>query len=356
MKKRIIIISCFALVLLLLLLGFLYYVFFNPFLKISLKGKDMIELEVAQEYQELGAKVEGTNKKYQINSNVDTSKVGTYEVIYRISILKTIKTVKRQVIVKDLTLPIITLTGSDVSIFVGESFRDPGYVASDNYDGDLTSKVVINHNIDTSKMGEYEVNYEVSDTNGNKISANRKVFVKEKLKATVSSNLTEITYINGILLVNKKYALPSNYNPGVDSTAYQALLNMQNDASNLGYSLTLVSGFRSYQTQKTLYNRYVAEDGQALADTYSARPGHSEHQSGLAFDVGYIGDDFGETPSGIWLKENCHKYGFIIRYLKGKESITGYKYEPWHIRYVGIDHATNIMKQGITLEEYLGVN
>ena len=96
-------------------------------------------------------------------------------------------------------------------------------------------------------------------------------------------------------------------------------------------------------------------DGQALADTYSARPGHSEHQTGLAFDVGAIDDNFGSTAAGKWLANNAHLYGFIIRYPKGKENITGYKYEPWDIRFLGIDIATKVYESGLTLDEYLGI-
>ena len=91
------------------------------------------------------------------------------------------------------------------------------------------------------------------------------------------------------------------------------------------------------------------------ADTYSARAGHSEHQTGLAFDVGKIDDNYGNTKEGVWLKNNAHIYGFIIRYPKGKEHITGYKYEPWHIRYLGVDIATKVYNKGVTLEEYLGI-
>ena len=94
---------------------------------------------------------------------------------------------------------------------------------------------------------------------------------------------------------------------------------------------------------------------QAEADTFSARPGTSEHQTGLAMDVGWIDDSYGDTPSGKWLAANCYKYGFIIRYPKNKESITGYKYEPWHIRYLGTDIAKDVYDSGLCLEEYLGV-
>lgn len=165
-----------------------------------------------------------------------------------------------------------------------------------------------------------------------------------------------ITYINGIMLVNKNHSIPSNYAPGLIPEAYSAFLNLQEAASNSGFDIQLISGYRSYETQRGLYNNYVATYGQAEADTFSARPGTSEHQTGLAMDVGWIDDSYGDTPSGKWLAQNCYKYGFIIRYPKGKESITGYKYEPWHIRYLGVDIAKDVYESGLCLEEYLGVN
>ena len=119
-----------------------------------------------------------------------------------------------------------------------------------------------------------------------------------------------------------------------------------------------VKDINSKTNVNTLYNNYVARDGKTEADTYSARPGHSEHQTALAIDVynktkSYL--EFENTKEFIWMHENAHKYGFIIRFPKGKEHITGYKYEPWHIRYIGVDHATAIYNQQITLEEYLNI-
>ena len=92
------------------------------------------------------------------------------------------------------------------------------------------------------------------------------------------------------------------------------------------------------------------------ADAYSARPGHSEHQTGYTIDCNTIDTNFGSTPEGIWLRDHCHEYGFIIRYPLGRENITGYAYEPWHIRYVGVEYATEIYEQGLTLEEYLDID
>ncbi|MBE6563232.1 MAG: D-alanyl-D-alanine carboxypeptidase [Ruminococcaceae bacterium] len=164
-----------------------------------------------------------------------------------------------------------------------------------------------------------------------------------------------LTYIGGILIANKTYALPADYNPGVDGTAYAALMQMFEAAKAEGVGYWIASGFRSYDRQNRIYNNYVAQDGKAAADRYSARPGHSEHQTGLAFDLNYLTQAFGQSREGLWLAENCHKYGFIIRYPEGKEHITGYMYEPWHVRYIGVDMATAVYESGLCLEEYLGI-
>lgn len=165
-----------------------------------------------------------------------------------------------------------------------------------------------------------------------------------------------VTYVEGILIANKTYSLPSDYNPGVDSNAYAALEQMQQAAAADGVVLFVVSGFRDYETQKAIYSRYVYNNGQENADRFSARPGHSEHQTGLAFDLNSLSESFGDTREGIWLSENCHKFGFIIRYPKGKEHITGYMYEPWHVRYLGTENAEKIYASGLTVEEYLGIS
>ena len=105
-----------------------------------------------------------------------------------------------------------------------------------------------------------------------------------------------------------------------------------------------------------IYNNYCDLYGWEQADSFSARPGYSEHQTGLTIDCNTIDDAFGDTPEAAWLAQHCADYGFIIRFPQGKENITGYQYEPWHIRYVGADVAKEIQKYGLTLEEYLGVD
>ncbi|MCH5193995.1 MAG: M15 family metallopeptidase [Oscillospiraceae bacterium] len=165
----------------------------------------------------------------------------------------------------------------------------------------------------------------------------------------------ELTYIDGILVVNKTYPVPADYNPGVDPEAQSAFDKMQSDAYELGLNIYISSGFRSYDYQAGLYQRYVNQSGQAEADRYSARPGHSEHQTGLAFDLNTITDEFKDTDEGKWVAGNCHNYGFIIRYPADKESVTGYMSEPWHIRYLGVETAQAVHDSGLCLEEYLGI-
>lgn len=172
-----------------------------------------------------------------------------------------------------------------------------------------------------------------------------------------------IKYIDNVLIANKSYSLPADFYPELDSTCLNQFYKLQNDASYDGLNIYLSSGFRSYETQDYIYNDYVARDGQELADTYSARPGHSEHQSGLAIDVNQIDDTFIGTPEAIWLEAHCWEYGFILRYPQSKQDITGYKYEPWHIRYVGTDMSYKIHNKALemndpylTLEEYFGID
>lgn len=164
------------------------------------------------------------------------------------------------------------------------------------------------------------------------------------------------TYVDGILVVNKTYPLPADYDPGkLDDTAKAAFDQMQADAAAEGLDLYIGSSYRDYQYQVTIYNNYCELYGWEMADTFSARPGYSEHQTGLTIDCNTIDDAFSDTPEAAWLAEHCADYGFIIRFPEGKEDITGYQYESWHIRYVGVETAREIQSLGLTLEEYLGV-
>lgn len=165
-----------------------------------------------------------------------------------------------------------------------------------------------------------------------------------------------LCYVDGILIANKSYPLPSSYAPGgLTADTMTAFQTLQKAMQQQGLSIWVSSGYRSYSYQDGLYQRYVNRDGKAAADRYSARAGYSEHQTGLAFDVNQINDSFANTPEAKWLADHAHEYGFIIRYPKGKEPVTGYQYEPWHLRYLGIETATAVYQSGLSLEEYLGI-
>ena len=165
-----------------------------------------------------------------------------------------------------------------------------------------------------------------------------------------------VVYIDGYLIANKTYPLPQSYGDGITSATQTAFNKMRDGAKKDGVTLYISSGFRSYSTQNRIYNNYVARDGVKEADTYSARPGYSEHQSGLALDLNIIGNSFNGSTEAKWLEKNCYKYGFILRYPKGKTNETGYVYESWHFRYVGEDLARKLYNGGdwLTMEDYFG--
>lgn len=192
------------------------------------------------------------------------------------------------------------------------------------------------------------------------------------LPAMINTDPTSLT-----VFVNKEYGLPVDYIPSdlvepdikfyfsyfdekrlLRKRAASALENMINAAADEGLELVGVSGYRSYQRQKAIYNKNVRTIGKERTDMYSANPGYSEHQTGWSIDLSCasvhydLEEAFADTAEGKWLAEHCYQYGFIIRYPKGKESITGYAYEPWHVRYVGVKLATFLTKNDMTLEDY----
>ena len=158
-----------------------------------------------------------------------------------------------------------------------------------------------------------------------------------------------------IVVANKHYPMSKDYNPGENPTAKAELLKLIAAMQQAGFPISdHYSGFRSYETQTQLYQNYVNKDGKAEADRYSARPGYSEHQTGLAFDlIGTNGDLVTEEKAAQWLLNHAADYGFVVRYLKGKEKETGYMAEEWHLRYVGKE-AKEIAASGLSLEEYYG--
>jgi zinc D-Ala-D-Ala carboxypeptidase len=218
---------------------------------------------------------------------------------------------------------------------------------------------------------------ETSKDSDSSSSAQREIAVDTAAKPAQEGLQTLAEPESTTVLVNKEYSLPEDYKPKdliypkVDfifedkiekrmmrKEAGKALEKMFKEAEKENMHLAGVSAYRSHQTQISIFNNYAEKDGEEKAKTYSALPGTSEHETGLSIDVTThdgacaAQDCFGDTKEASWLAEHAHEYGYIIRYPKGKEYITRYKYEPWHIRYVGIEAATEIFKTSSTLEEY----
>ena len=367
------------LIVVVIILGIIIYFINKDNVKVTLS--DNLNIEANSE-----VKVSSLIKNIKDGSLVedkvlDTSKLGKNEVTIKIKSNKG-KThdYSFDINVIDKEKPVIS-GENKIVIYLGDEvdFNDY-FTITDNYDKDLVGNIVGEY--DNSKEGEYNLKYVVKDTSGNEEEKEFTLKVeKSKYKRMSDKTITTskgytlkikngVAYIDGILIANKTYYLPEDYTP-VDSYAkltdrclnclekpvMEAFKEMKADASNLGLNLFIVSGYRSYTTQKYLYNNYVAVDGKEAADTYSARAGYSEHQTGLAFDLNSVDTSFANTNEGKWINENCYKYGYIIRYPKGKDDITGYIYEPWHLRYVGKELAKKVYNNGnwLTLEEYFGI-
>lgn len=317
---------------------------------------------------------------------IDTSKIGEQKI--NISIKNKLGKVKEYhytVNVYDDEKPSIIFS-KELTIEEGENIDLLKDVkVEDNSQEKITPSVEGNYDI--NEPGKYQLYYVAKDSSDNEAKEEFTLIVKEKKKESSQndslSNHQEtktfttskgfkgvikdgITYIDGYLIVNKTYSLPSSYGTSLTSTTKNAFNKMQAAAKLDGINIYIASGFRSYRTQNRLYNNYVARDGKAKADTYSARPGHSEHQSGLAFDIcshdldgqnACINSNFDNTDQAKWLAQNAYKYGFILRYPKGKTNETGYKYESWHFRYVGTDLSTKLYNNGdwLTMENYFGI-
>ena len=204
--------------------------------------------------------------------------------------------------------------------------------------------------------------YEISDIIARVNVGLIKDFYEDSKKTDISKGI--------LMLVNKYNYLDENYDPEdlkavpltyafsgkkLKEEAYEAFINMASAAKKEGLTLLANSAYRDYEYQNKLYKDYMNNHGQAWADSYAARPGYSEHQTGLVVDVSTLKntmDDFEETDEFKWISQHCYEYGFILRYPKNKEYLTGYNYESWHYRYVGVKVAKEIQELGITFDEY----
>lgn len=171
-----------------------------------------------------------------------------------------------------------------------------------------------------------------------------------------------VTFVNDVLFVNDLVGLPETFDPGLSPEVEAAYETMRTEAEELDLNFVITSDYRSYSDQEDIYNDMLAVYGTVEeTDRWVNRPGFSEHQTGLAIDVGSYESwelqelPFGYTPEATWVAENAHHYGFIIRYPEGFEDITNMSYEPWHLRYLGVEVATEVYESGETLEHYMNL-
>lgn len=338
-------------------------------LKLILKDKLRVEVYEKANVSDFVQKVEGGSLESK-EQKIDTSKLGKQTI--KVTLVdKHGQKIKKsfEITVVDTTKPMIEGV-KDLETYAGEEINLlEGITGSDNSKESVEVKVEGDYNFE--KEGTYELFYVVTDSSKNTTKVPFTLTVQRKeTKTNFSSSKTRktknghtltkengLTYVDGYLIANKTYSLPDDYGNGLTSEAENAFYSMKKAAANDGISLSIISGFRSYYSQRTIYNNYVARDGVKEADTYSARPGHSEHQTGLAMDINSLEVSFEDTAEGKWLNENCSRFGFIIRYPKGKSDETGYMYEPWHVRYVGERLAKELYHGGdwITMETYFGI-
>ena len=373
MKKKVkIIIVISVLVVVILIIGGIYL---NS-KRLVLEYEHNIEVDVNEKLYNLDAIKNIKNGKIITKKElVNTTKLGKVKVTFQVeNFFK--KRVKYKYIVNvvDKEAPKIIFKNELESEMGEEIDLLKDVMVEDNSKENITPQVEGEYDI--NKSGDYKLYYIAEDTSGNKAKEEFILHIKEKnVEKQITSNDNQgttsfttskgfkgvtkngVTYIEGYLVVNKTYTLPSSYGNGLTNATIEAFNKMQAAAKVDGLNIYISSGFRSYSYQKTLYNNYVNRDGVVAADTYSARAGHSEHQSGLAFDVNTINNSFANTEEGKWLNDNCYKYGFILRYPKGKSDETGYQYEPWHFRYVGVELAEKLYNNGnwITVEDYFGI-
>lgn len=193
--------------------------------------------------------------------------------------------------------------------------------------------------------------------------------VNMNLDNSFYTNTKEVSNFDLLMLVNKYNYVSNDFKPDnlvkvskfavnnmyLNKTCMEAFLSLASNALKDGYNIRAISTYRTYDYQNNLYSNYAKKDGIDKADTYSARPGFSEHHTGLAIDVDNIKTNFNNfenTDEFKWMQENAYKYGFILRYPSDKVDITGYMYEPWHYRYVGVEFAKIIKENNLTFEEY----
>ena len=363
-KKKILIVLSIILVLIIIIVGIIVFIISKNKEEIKVTLNDNLEVEINSEVKLLSFidKVEN-GEIISEDKTVDTSNLGKKELEVKLKNKDQEQIYKFEINIVDTIAPVIEAE-DNITVNINDEVNLVNYAkVTDNSKEDI--KIEISGYYDLSKVGKYNLKFVAKDSSNNEVSYDFILNIVEDTdnrtfttsKGYVAKVVDGVTYIDGILIVNKTYSLPEDYGSGLTDSTNNAFNQMKKDAQKEGLNLYISSGFRSYERQRSIYNNYVNTDGVKKADTYSAKAGHSEHQSGLAFDLNTIDESFANTKEGKWVSDNCYKYGLILRYPKGKENITGYMYESWHLRYVGKELAEKLYNNGkwITLEEYYGL-
>ena len=363
-KKKILIVLSIILVLIIIIVGIIVFIISKNKEEIKVTLNDNLEVEINSEVKLLSFidKVEN-GEIISEDKTVDTSNLGKKELEVKLKNKDQEQIYKFEINIVDTIAPVIEAE-DNITVNINDEVNLVNYAkVTDNSKEDI--KIEISGYYDLSKVGKYNLKFVAKDSSNNEVSYDFILNIVEDndnrtfttSKGYVAKVVDGVTYIDGILIVNKTYSLPEDYGSGLTDSTNNAFNQMKKDAQKEGLNLYISSGFRSYERQRSIYNNYVNTDGVKKADTYSAKAGHSEHQSGLAFDLNTIDESFANTKEGKWVSDNCYKYGLILRYPKGKENITGYMYESWHLRYVGKELAEKLYNNGkwITLEEYYGI-
>jgi len=345
------------------------YLYPSVQIKLSFK-KEITEIEYGVEFDpkalQLDAESLGLDSTYDLSYKYDIKKIGTSvcEITVTKGNGKRVYTHKIKVV--DKTPPVFTVYYNYVTINdiknIEQHYKNnvKGEII-DNYDGVIPIDNMEFVGEIKDKPDIYEIKYVVKDSSGNQAEATVYYLYKltpESMKAPFYFEYNGEKHI----LANKWVPLPKDYNPGANKTARKKLNEMLAAMKKAGVGVSIRSGFRSYSTQARMWQRDVARYGETETAKVLARPGYSEHQTGFTYDIGFISTNFAKTKAYTWLQQHAHEYGFIMRYPKPAAAITGYSYEPWHYRYLGVNLATAIYnerhKEGgnpdLTLEEFIG--
>ncbi len=342
------------------------YVFLYPAVKLKINlPKEPSQVEFGSELDPVEAKLDneslGLGPEYQLSYKYDTKKVGEGLCEITVKKGKVERVFEHKIMVVDTTPPEFEVIYRYLYIKnINQNFKAniKGKI-TDNYDRDIKiDKMEFLGKIE-DKPGIYEILYQVSDSSGNVTS--KKVYYFYKLSPEMMERPFKFTWNDKeYILANKWVPLPKSYALGADKEARAQLDAMLAAMKKAGVGVGIKSGYRSYNAQQNIWNRDVARDGEVETARFLARPGYSEHQTGLTYDIGIVSANFEKTDAFKWLQQHAQEYGFSMRYPKTAESITGYGYEPWHYRYLGVELATALWEarqsgnSDLTLEEFIG--